>query len=463
MKKNKINIPDKNNRPKSSISIHNLPNIPLKYKTKKKSYPIISNSERESNFDFNVNLMPKIDAEKIYKINLELKEEIKELKKNIDFYKTNNQKLSQSISQKNKEIDELTNQLILKNKEIMTMEKKQKEKSQKIPTKTINNENILEDKIKIKKLNNEVNDVKEEMHRMKLTLLQKDEELFNIKMNKKFTDHQELQIKYEILLDEFNKLRNMKLINSDKNYLVCINNEKSLKLEIKKLKELIIAMNTEKDKDYLEKKKLHDEISDLKNKLELANNNSKLMKNKKKLYEQKYKKDIKEQVILKEYEEEKKEMVDKINKMQKKLDYYMLNAVKNKEYVINKNNNLNNEENKINNFTNIEIRRKIINVKKPQNPEENMDNKILLMQSLITELTKENKELLEKNQNYELKINSLLQTNKEILNSNMGLDSLFMSMNNQNQINNTNPKKDKETKDQKNHDETESISKDDED
>ena len=285
MKKNKINIPDKNNRPKSSISIHNLPNIPLKYKTKKKSYPIISNSERESNFDFNINLMPKIDAEKIYKINLELKEEIKELKKNIDFYKTNNQKLSQSISQKNKEIDELTNQLILKNKEIMTMEKKQKEKSQKIPTKTINNENILEDKIKIKKLNNEVNDVKEEMHRMKLTLLQKDEELFNIKMNKKFTDHQELQIKYEILLDEFNKLRNMKLINSDKNYLVCINNEKSLKLEIKKLKELIIAMNTEKDKDYLEKKKLHDEISDLKNKLELANNNSKLMKNKKKLYE----------------------------------------------------------------------------------------------------------------------------------------------------------------------------------
>ena len=37
------------------------------------------------------------------------------------------------------------------------------------------------------------------------------------------------------------------------------------------------------------------------------------------------------------------------------------------------------------------------------------------MQSLITELTKENKELLEKNRNYELKINSLLQTNKEIL------------------------------------------------
>ncbi len=83
------------------------------------------------------------------------------------------------------------------------------------------------------------------------------------------------------------------------------------------------------------------------------------------------------------------------------------------------------------------------------------------MQSLIAELTKENKELLEKNQSYELKINSLLQTNKEILNSNMGLDSLFMS--NNNQINNTNSKKDKENKEQKYHDETESISKDDED
>ena len=457
MKKNKNNISEKNTRPKSSISIHNLPNIPLKYKNKK-SYPIISNSERESNFDFNVNLTPKIDAEKIYKTNLELKEEIKELKKNIDFYKTNNQKLSQTISQKNKEIDDLTNQLILKNKEIMTIEKKQKEKKETNPTKTINNENTLEDKIKIKKLNNEINDVKEEMHRLKLALIQKDEELFNFKINKKFTDHQELQIKYEILLDEFNKLRNLKLINSDRNYFICLNNEKSLKLEIQKLKELIIAMNTEKDKYYLEKKKLNDEISELKNKLELANSNSKLMKNKKKLYEQKYKKNIKEQVILKEYEEEKKEMVDKINKLQKKLDYYMLNAVKNKEYVINKNNK---EENKNNIFMNNEIRRKIINVKEVKNPEENIDNKILLMQSLIAELTKENKELLEKNQSYELKINSLLQTNKEILNSNMGLDSLFMS--NNNQINNTNSKKDKENKEQKNHDETESISKDDED
>ena len=457
MKKNKNNISEKNTRPKSSISIHNLPNISLKYKNKK-SYPIISNSERESNFDFNVNLTPKIDAEKIYKTNLELKEEIKELKKNIDFYKTNNQKLSQTISHKNKEIDDLTNQLILKNKEIMTIEKKQKEKKETNPTKIINNENILEDKIKIKKLNNEINDVKEEMHRLKLALIQKDEELFNFKINKKFTDHQELQIKYEILLDEFNKLRNLKLINSDRNYFICLNNEKSLKLEIQKLKELIIAMNTEKDKYYLEKKKLNDEISELKNKLELANSNSKLMKNKKKLYEQKYKKNIKEQVILKEYEEEKKEMVDKINKLQKKLDYYMLNAVKNKEYVLNKNNK---EENKNNIFMNNEIRRKIINVKEVKNPDENMDNKILLMQSLIAELTKENKELLEKNQSYELKINSLLQTNKEILNSNMGLDSLFIC--NNNQINNTNSKKDKENKEQKNHDETESISKDDED
>ena len=54
------------------------------------------------------------------------------------------------------------------------------------------------------------------------------------------------------------------------------------------------------------------------------------------------------------------------------------------------------------------------------------------MQSLITELTKENKELLEKNQNYEIKINSLLQTNREILNSNMGLDNLFLNNNIQN-------------------------------
>ena len=456
MKINQNIFQDKNPRPKSSKSINNLPRISLKNKNKK-GYPIISISERETNFDFNINLIPKIEAEKIYKENLDLKETIKELKKNIDFYKTNNQKLSQTISKKNKEIDELTNEIILKNKELMTKDKKEKEKKEeKNSTKKINNENILEEKIKVKKLNNEVNEVKEEMQRLKLSLLKKEEELFNIKKNKAFTNYQELHIKYEILLEEFNKLRNMKLINSDKNYLVCLDNEKNLNLEIQKLKETISELNKEKDKYYLEKKKMNDEINDLKNKLDLAKGNRKLIKNKMKTYEKKYKNNIKEQVIQKEYEEEKKEMVDKINKLQKKLDYYMVNAVKNKEYAVNKNK-LDKEENKNNNFNN-EIRRNIINVKNIKNPEEDYNNKILLMQSLIAELTKENKELLEKNQNYESKINSLLQTNKEILNSNLGLDNLFINNNNQN-----NPQLVKEAKVEKNPDETESISKDEDD
>ena len=341
----------------------------------------------------------------------------------------------------------------------MTKEKKQKLKKDKDIT--INSENILEEKIKIKKLNNEINAIKEEMHKLKLILLQRDEEISELKKNKKITDYQELKIKYETLLDEFNKLRNRKLINSDKNYFLCLENDKKFRNEIQILNDIILGLNVEKDKYYLERKKLMDEIKDLKNKLELANNNSKLMKNKKKLYEEKYKKNIKEQVLIKEYEEEKKEMIDKINKLQKKLDYYMLNAVKNKEYVINKTNSkIKNEENK-NNCVSNEIRKNIISVKNVTNPEENYDNKILLMQSLITELTNENKELLEKTKNYEIKINSLLQTNKEILNSNMGLDNIFVNnsvMNNENQQKNENDKKE-----EKNKDETESISKDDED
>ena len=150
-------------------------------------------------------------------------------------------------------------------------------------------------------------------------------------------------------------------------------------------------------------------------------------------------------------------MIDKINKLQKKLDYYMLNAVKNKEYEI-KNKK---EENKNNNiFANSEIRRNIIKVKNIQNPEDNYDNKILLMQSLISELTKENKELLEKNKNYELKINSLLQTNKEILNSNLGMDNLFLSNNIINNENNQMKEKEQKIQDEN---ENETISKDDDD
>ena len=459
MKNNQNNI---SSRPRSSSMSNYNNNLPSIIYTQKKKYnnPLISKGERHTNFEVDIN--PKLDSEEIYKKNQELKEIIKELNKKIDFYKTNNQKLSQSITKKNKEINELTNQLILKNNELMKKEIKQKNvKEKKIKEENqglgMKNENVLEDKLIIKKLKNEVNEVKEEMHRLQLSLLQKEDELFEIKKNKKFTDYQELKIKYETVLNEFNKLRNAKLINSDKNYFLCLESDKMLRCEIKNLQGIIELLNQEKDNYLLEKKKMMDEIDELKSKLELSNNNNKLIKNKKKLFEQKYKKNIKDQVILKEYEEEKKEMIDKINKLQKKLDYYMLNAVKNKEYEI-KNKK---EENKNNNiFANSEIRRNIIKVKNIQNPEDNYDNKILLMQSLISELTKENKELLEKNKNYELKINSLLQTNKEILNSNLGMDNLFLS---NNIINNENNKMKEKEQNKQDENENETISKDDDD
>ena len=462
MKNNQNNI---SSRPRSSSMSNYNNNLPSIIYTQKKKYnnPLISKGERHTNFEVDIN--PKLDSEEIYKKNQELKEIIKELNKKIDFYKTNNQKLSQSITKKNKEINELTNQLILKNNELMKKEIKQKNvKEKKIKEENqglgMKNENVLEDKLIIKKLKNEVNEVKEEMHRLQLSLLQKEDELFEIKKNKKFTDYQELKIKYETVLNEFNKLRNAKLINSDKNYFLCLESDKMLRCEIKNLQGIIELLNQEKDNYLLEKKKMMDEIDELKSKLELSNNNNKLIKNKKKLFEQKYKKNIKDQVILKEYEEEKKEMIDKINKLQKKLDYYMLNAVKNKEYEI-KNKK---EENKNNNiFANSEIRRNIIKVKNIQNPEDNYDNKILLMQSLISELTKENKELLEKNKNYknyELKINSLLQTNKEILNSNLGMDNLFLS---NNIINNENNQMKEKEQNKQDENENETISKDDDD
>ena len=459
MKNNQNNI---SSRPRSSSMSNYNNNLPSIIYTQKKKYnnPLISKGERHTNFEVDIN--PKLDSEEIYKKNQELKEIIKELNKKIDFYKTNNQKLSLSITKKNKEINELTNQLILKNNELMKKEIKQKNvKEKKIKEENqglgMKNENVLEDKLIIKKLKNEVNEVKEEMHRLQLSLLQKEDELFEIKKNKKFTDYQELKIKYETVLNEFNKLRNAKLINSDKNYFLCLESDKMLRCEIKNLQGIIELLNQEKDNYLLEKKKMMDEIDELKSKLELSNNNNKLIKNKKKLFEQKYKKNIKDQVILKEYEEEKKEMIDKINKLQKKLDYYMLNAVKNKEYEI-KNKK---EENKNNNiFANSEIRRNIIKVKNIQNPEDNYDNKILLMQSLISELTKENKELLEKNKNYELKINSLLQTNKEILNSNLGMDNLFLS---NNIINNENNQMKEKEQNKQDENENETISKDDDD
>ena len=448
-------------RPKSSFSFRN------SQKNKKSLYPIISQRGFDSKYDFKVNLIPKLEAEKIYKENMELKETIKELITKIDFFKTNNQKLIQDISKKNKEIDELTNQVILKNKELQNEQRKKRENKNNnnkasVESNIINNDNSFESQLIIKKLKNEVNDLKEEMQRLKLELLQKDEKLFEIKKEKKYTDYQELSIKYNILKEEFNKLRTIKTIRQDKDTISIIQSEQYLIKEIQNLNEVIKGLKKENDYFYLEKKKLNDEIKDLKSRLELSNNKNKLIKKKKDLYERRYKKNVKEQVILKEYEEEKKEMKTKIDELQNKVDKYMSKEIANKEYKKNK---------IINNFEEIKkndikvyqnIQRNIINVKKNNVPEENYDNKILLMQSLITELTKENKELLEKNKNYEIKINSLLQTNKEILNSNMGMDDLFKSNNNMPLDNNLNldmilnePKK--------KNSEDENISKDDDD
>ena len=268
-------------RPKSSFSFRN------SQKNKKSLYPIISQRGFDSKYDFKVNLIPKLEAEKIYKENMELKETIKELITKIDFFKTNNQKLIQDISKKNKEIDELTNQVILKNKELQNEQRKKRENKNKnnnnkasVESNIINNDNSFESQLIIKKLKNEVNDLKEEMQRLKLELLQKDEKLFEIKKEKKYTDYQELSIKYNILKEEFNKLRTIKTIRQDKDTISIIQSEQYLIKEIQNLNEVIKGLKKENDYFYLEKKKLNDEIKDLKSRLELSNNKNKLIKKK---------------------------------------------------------------------------------------------------------------------------------------------------------------------------------------
>ena len=237
----------------------------------------------------------------------------------------------------------------------------------------------------------------------------KDEEILDLKKNKKITDYTELKIKNEILSKEFNKLKEMYLLSLDMNKKNenFGKNENILKSEIQTQHDIIIQLNQEIEGFSLERKKLKDEIKDLKNKLEISMNNNRLIKNKKNNFEKKYKKNIKEQVIKKEYEEEKQEMLTKINKLQKNLDHYRLIAMKTKDFGAYPNKNKDKEENKnniINNNNNNKIGREkneIIVRNSVHNPEENYDNKTLLMQSIITELINEKKELLEKLMYYE--------------------------------------------------------------
>ena len=116
---------------------------------------------------------------------MDLKQEIKDLNKKIYFLKPNNQKLSQIISQKNKDINDLTNQIILKNKELLTKEKKETYgKNNKIiknankpkespKNKIINKENIFEKNLQIKTFYNEISRIKEEYHKLTIEIRNK--------------------------------------------------------------------------------------------------------------------------------------------------------------------------------------------------------------------------------------------------------------------------------------------------
>ena len=213
----------KTSRPQSSYSLHNLPNLTNRFPKNKKN--------SEDTFEFKVNLNPKEDKENLSKYNMDLKQEIKDLNKKIDFLTSNNHKLSQVITKKNKEIDELTNQIILKNKELATKEKKQKNKKisqnsenskncntpEAPKTSKSKKENKLEKELEIKKCHHEISRVKEEYNKLKLEIINKDEEILNLKRNKKITDYMELKIKNDILTQEFNKLKEMYLISLDMN------------------------------------------------------------------------------------------------------------------------------------------------------------------------------------------------------------------------------------------------------
>ena len=396
-------------RPVSSSSLHNLPNLTNRFQKNKKL--------KEDTFEFKVNLNPKEDKENLSKYNMDLKQEIKDLNKKIDFLKSNNHKLSQIITQKNKQIDELTNQIILKNKELVTKEKKQKNKKNNFSEKSgkpVNTkseeskgENKLEKELELKKCNHEISRVKEEYNKLIVEIRNKDQEILNLKRNKKITDYMEIKIKNDILTKEFNKLKEMYLMSLDMNKKNenFGENENILKAEIQTQHNIIIKLSQEIDEFSLERKKLNTEINELKSKLELSLNNNKLLKKAKDNYEKKYKKNIKDQVLEKEYEEKKHEMKAKINKLEKDLKSYKMNANKEKNFgAIPKNSNIiinKNINNNINNNFFGEMKKNVITARHVPNPEENLDNKILLMQSIITELMNEKKELLEKLKYYE--------------------------------------------------------------
>jgi len=384
-----------------------------------KNYPLIVNSNRDF-IDPNKTNLPKIEKENLYKNNIELKSNINIIKQENNFLKINNKKLSNLLENKNKEINNLTKEIFnlqilldknLNNNENNNNNNKNKEKSN---AKLFLNSS--EKKILKTSKNSKIQKIKQEYSNLLINLEEKENEIKNLKQNITLSKQNELAIQNEIYYNELKKIKEIyySIKNNKKNFTD--KDTTILKNEIETQHNIIIVLNTNINSLKKENKNLNKIINELNDKIKQFKKDENFLKNENKKLEKKFNNNIKNQVLEIDYKTEKKNFDKKINEMEKKLDFYRNQTIKFKNSNFNNKNSNNNNLNDFanNNEENKNSKNKFqISVNKMENPELKEDEKILLFQSIITELKNLNNEYLKKINFYEIQLYGKIKTKNE--------------------------------------------------
>ena len=371
-----------------------------------KNYPLIVNANRDF-IDPNKTNLPKIEKENLYKNNIELKSNINIIKQENNFLKINNKKLSNLLENKNKEINNLTKEIF--NLQIL-LDKNLNENNNN------NNKKILIEKKS--KNSKKIDKIKQEYSNLLLNLEEKENEIKNLKQNIILSKQNELKIQNEIYYNELKKIKEIyySIKNNKKNFTD--KDTTILKNEIETQHNIIIVLNTNINNLKKENKNLNKIINDLNDKIKQQKKEENFLKNENKKLEKKFNNNIKNQVLEIDYKTEKKNFDKKINEMEKKLDFYRNQTIKFKNNNKNLNKNDFNEENNLN-----QTKKKFqISLNQIENPEKNENEKILLFQSLITELKNLNNEYLKKINFYEIQLYGEIKTKNEQNKKNVNLN-----------------------------------------
>ena len=370
---------------------HNHNNNNITFSNKKLHYDISSSSTRPYH-DPNATYIPKPSIENLSSQVTSLKETINTLKQEIITLKSKNQKLTLTLSKRDHQIDALA----------YTSSHPSSKPAKALST---------------------LNKLKRDYQHVLNLLNERESEISSLKKNITLCSSNEYKIQNEILMNELHKLTTLYesslRLNKDNNDININNN--ILKAELTTQHGIILNINEQLEQTLKENKILKKCCDDMKHKSTQYESNAKYLKAENEKLQRKLNRVIKEHVEVEDWKTEKQRLMSMIDKLNKDILHYQCQQMKSKdkqmavsrreEEIIKENEYKQKQQSNMNAVMiplyNIQRKSGITTSTSQQqhqhgeHPDVNVNQQILLLKSIITELQQENKQLKQKNIFYE--------------------------------------------------------------